>query len=187
MPEQQDQVLLEGLKNGERAVLQEIYKEFAPKVSAWIVKHGGQQEEAKDIFQESIVAIYDKVAGQDFQLPCSFGAYFMGIIRYKWLDKKNRNKRDQEVRNQNLQRYTDENDPNIEDLLIATEQAHHQAQRLEHSFKQLSDLCQQLLTLIKGGRSTEEIIQTLSFSTANALYRRKNACLERWRTLLSEA
>ena len=111
----------------------------------------------------------------------------MGIVRYKWLDKKNRNKRDQEVRNQNLQRYTDENDPNIEDLLIATEQAHHQAQRLENSFKQLSDLCQQLLTLIKGGRSTEEIIQTLSFSTANALYRRKNACVERWRILLSEA
>lgn len=187
MPEQQDQVLLDGLKSGERKVLQQIYKEFAPKVSAWVLKHGGQREEAKDIFQEAIVAIYDKVAGKDFELPCAFGAYFMGIIRYKWLDKKNKNKRDQEVRNQNLQRYTDENDPNIEDLLIATEQAHHQAQRLESSFQKLSDLCQQLLTMIKGGRSTEDIIQALSFSTANALYRRKNACLERWRILLSEA
>ena len=187
MPEQQDQVLLEGLKTGERKILHQIYKEYAPKVSTWIVRHGGQQEEAKDIFQESLVAIYDKVSSQGFELPCSFGAYFMGIIRYKWLDKKNKNKRDQEVRNENLQRYTDENDPNIEDLLIKTEQAHRQAQRLENSFQQLSDLCQQLLTLIKGGQSTEEIIQTLSFSTANALYRRKNACLERWRILLSEA
>ncbi len=187
MPEQQDQVLLQGLRQGERQVLNQIYKEYAPKVSSWVLKNGGQLEEAKDLFQEALIAMYDKSSKGDFQLPCAFGAYFMGVVRYKWLDRKSKKNRDQEVRNENLRRYTDENDPNIEDLLIETEQAHRQTQKLEASFQQLSELCQQLLTLIKGGRSTEDILQQLSFSSANALYRRKNACLERWKTLLAGA
>lgn len=187
MPEQQDQVLLNGVCNGDRQVLTQIYTEFAPKVASWVLKNGGQLEEAKDIFQEALIAMYDRVNKGEFNLPCAFGAYFMGIVRYKWLDKKNKNSKDQEVRNVNLRRYTDESDPNIEDLLIKTEQAHLQNQKLEASFQQLSDLCQQLLTLIKAGHSSDDIIKKLAFSTANAMYRRKNACLERWRVLLVEA
>jgi len=55
---------------------------------------------------------------------------------------------------------------------------------MEKYFTQLSDTCQQLLSLLKQGLKVEAIVKTLAFSNANTLYRRKAACMQRWSTLI---
>ena len=57
---------------------------------------------------------------------------------------------------------------------------------MEKYFSELSETCQMLMSLLKKGMKVEEVIREMSFSSANTLYRRKAACMERWSTLIKE-
>ena len=53
--------------------------------------------------------------------------------------------------------------------------------RLREAFLQISDLCQRLLTLLSNGTKPLEAAEILQMNSVDTLYRRKNACTERWR------
>jgi len=55
---------------------------------------------------------------------------------------------------------------------------------LTRTMKLLSDLCQQLISMLKEEQSTEVILETLQFNSANTMYRRKHACMASWRKFL---
>ena len=56
-------------------------------------------------------------------------------------------------------------------------------QKLKSAFNKLSETCQQLLELIIHQKNTKEILSTMGMNQASTLYRRKNACINRWREL----
>jgi DNA-binding CsgD family transcriptional regulator len=56
-------------------------------------------------------------------------------------------------------------------------------ERLDASLAQLSPTCQDLLRLLGRGVSSVEAAEKLGMTNANTVYRRKNACLKRWREL----
>lgn len=187
MTENENQRFLRSLCQGDDAVLREIYQRFLPLAISWITKNSGTMEEAKDIFADSLVAIYDKTCQkQAFNLPCSFDKYLMGIMRYKWFDELKRKNRESEVRNKEMSRYNNEQDENIEQLLITTQKNHARQERLNRTFLELSTLCQQLLSLYKQGHPPVTIAKKLNLNKVNTYYRRKNACIDRWRTLIAE-
>ena len=56
-------------------------------------------------------------------------------------------------------------------------------ERLDASLAQLSPTCRDLLRLLGRGVSSVEAAEKLGMTNANTVYRRKNACLKRWREL----
>ena len=58
--------------------------------------------------------------------------------------------------------------------------------KLDLSFAQLSDRCKKLLEMIAQGKKSVDIVDALHMNTVNTVYRRKNACLQRWRALFKE-
>lgn len=181
----ENQRLLKALREGDPVILNEIYQDYLPSAISWITTNSGTKEEAKDIFADALVAIYDKTCSKkEFELPCSFDKYLMGIIRYKWFDELKRKSKELKVRNQEISRYDNEQDENIETLLIATQQNHARQEQLNQTFLMLSALCQQLLSLYKEGHSPATITKKLNLNKVNTYYRRKNACIDRWRTLI---
>lgn len=187
MPENENQQLLKALGKGDNRVLKEVYQRFLPLVIHWVTNNSGTTDEAKDLFTDALMAIYDKMQDSpDFALPCSFDQYLMGIIRYKWFDELKRKKREAEVRNQEVSRYDSESEANIEQLLIATQQNHARQEQLNRTFLMLSALCQELLSLYKQGYPPAIIAQKLNLNEVNTYYRRKNACIGRWRNLITD-
>mgnify|MGYP000019877281 CR=1 FL=1 len=82
---------LNALREGDRVVIEEIYRELSTPVSNFILANKGSREDAKDVFQETIMALILKLANEDLDLSGDFNAYFLAICRYKWLDRlKNR-------------------------------------------------------------------------------------------------
>ena len=76
-----------------------------------------------------------------------------------------------------------------EDALTIAEDAiteQSRQQRLSKAFAQLSELCRQLLTLLSNGTTPKEAAETLQMNSVDTLYRRKNACTERWRAVYFE-
>lgn len=83
---------LEGIKRRDADVLKAVYKDYYPKVMGYILKCGGTTDDAKDIFQETILAIYKLVDTNKLDIQKDFGSYIIGIARRlysKQLQKKN--------------------------------------------------------------------------------------------------
>ena len=61
------------------------YIEVFPQVAAFVQKRGGDLEDAKEIFQETIISYYEKTIRSDFTPERSDQAYIFGIAKKKWL------------------------------------------------------------------------------------------------------
>jgi RNA polymerase sigma factor (sigma-70 family) len=85
--------LLEQLRAGKHtAALKELYKAWPP-VRHFIKTHGGNEDDARDVFQESLLIFYKNVQKKDFALTAQVGTYLFSICKYLWKDelkKKNR-------------------------------------------------------------------------------------------------
>jgi RNA polymerase sigma factor (sigma-70 family) len=77
--------LIAGIKVRDHRTLTEIYKEYFPKVLGYIVKNGGTEEDAKDIFQEAIMVIYKLVDANKLEIDYDFGNFLIGISKRIWL------------------------------------------------------------------------------------------------------
>ncbi len=179
-----DQHYIEALRRNDPQGIQAIYRQFAAQAQRWINQHNGSTADAQDIFQEAILTVYEKALQPDFVLTCPLGALLHVIYSRRWMDRLRHKNREQGVRNAEEQRYTLEV---TEDTLVAAEDAlanQTRQQRFAQTFTQLSDLCRQLMTLLTNGIPPQQAAVELQLNSVNTLYRRKNACMERWRTLI---
>lgn len=72
---------IQGIRNGDRKIVAEIWKDIFPAVRKWVREGGGNEDDAKDIFQDAMMLVYDKAAQPDFQLSSKFSTFFLGISR----------------------------------------------------------------------------------------------------------
>jgi len=70
-----------------------LYKSVFPAVAKYVSKMGGTFDEAKDIFQDALVAWYEKAASDGFVLRSDEKAYLFGISKNLWLKKHKHNTR----------------------------------------------------------------------------------------------
>ena len=63
--------------------LKKLYDYF-PQVKRFISKHGGNTDDAHDIFQDALLVLLDKIKQNDFQLSSSLNTYLFSISKYKW-------------------------------------------------------------------------------------------------------
>ncbi|MGZ3999435.1 MAG: RNA polymerase sigma factor [Mucilaginibacter sp.] len=68
-----------------------LYKSVFPAVARYVSKMGGTFDEAKDIFQDALVAWYEKAASDGFVLRSDEKAYLFGISKNLWLKKHKHN------------------------------------------------------------------------------------------------
>jgi DNA-directed RNA polymerase specialized sigma24 family protein len=64
-----------------------LYKSVFPAVAKYVSKMGGTFDDAKDIFQDALVAWYEKAASEGFVLWSDEKAYLFGISKNLWLKK----------------------------------------------------------------------------------------------------
>ena len=59
-PENNERTLLQGLARNDRKAVETIYKENYTTVQALIINNNGSADDAKDIFQEAMIVLYEK-------------------------------------------------------------------------------------------------------------------------------
>jgi len=77
--------IIEGVKNRDNKVLSFIYKEIFPAVRFYVISNSGNQDDAKDVFQESIIIAYKQISENSIDIQTSFDAYLYGMARLIWL------------------------------------------------------------------------------------------------------
>lgn len=166
--------IIEGIKARDNCVLQYIYKNHYPSIHHFIVTNSGSQDDAKDIFQESIIVIYRKVKEQKhFLLNSSFKTFIYSIARNLWLKHLRAIKYEgQKIKDQ--QQYIELKDEPFkvsnEDLKLHLYQKY---------FKLLPDDCQNILNLTVRDIPQKEIAQAMNLKSENYVKKRKHNCKEK--------
>jgi len=70
-----DTAFVELLKNNREKAFDKIYKEVFPIVSGYIRKNSGTREEARDVFHDGIIILYEKIIDDKFTVTTTVSAF----------------------------------------------------------------------------------------------------------------
>ena len=179
-----DHKYITALREHDARLLEELYQRASPGIQRWVTANNGTVADARDLFQEALISLHRSAHKPDFELTCPIDALIFTICRNQWINQLRRKKTEATVRSVEARRYEDE--ASVESVYERLEQDQLRKQRLDDTLAQLSATCQQLLRLLGRGLSSAEAAERMGMTNANTVYRRKNACLQRWRELLGE-
>ena len=82
-----EQALLQGLANNDTKAIETIYKQNYNMVQTLILNNNGSYDDARDIFQEAMIALYEKARNESFVLTCKINTYVYSVCRRLWLKR----------------------------------------------------------------------------------------------------
>jgi len=164
-----DHRLMEGLKAGQNAILDEIYARYFPIVKALVLKHSGTADQAQDLFQDTLTAIFYNTQKPHFELSCSFKTYLYSVCRNLWL----KHLRQHKVLFTSLEEDTLLVDP---EEIAETCQQFDQYQLFRDCLKKMDQQCQKVLKLFMQGKSMKAIAHTMGYGSAGYARKRKTLC-----------
>jgi RNA polymerase sigma factor (sigma-70 family) len=82
-----EEQLIEGLRAENETVMNRIYKMYYPMIAHFVITNGGLDAEAKDIYQEAFIVLYENLQNPDFTLTCKIKTYLYSICRRLWLKR----------------------------------------------------------------------------------------------------
>jgi len=80
-----DEELLTGLAEGSDDALTHLYRRYFPMVLHFVTTNSGSEDDAKDIYQEALIVLYEKVRSGSLELHCQLKTYLYSIGRRLWL------------------------------------------------------------------------------------------------------
>ena len=82
-----EQELLKGLADNDRHATETIYKKYFKMVQSLVLSNNGNGDDAKDVFQEGMMVLYEKSNLPDFTLQCQIKTYLYSVCRRLWLKR----------------------------------------------------------------------------------------------------
>lgn len=166
-----DQFYIEGLLQNDSAVIQSIYKKFAPKVKNYIRTNSGDDDAAADVIQEVLIAIYNQAKIKGLQLTCPFDAYFFLLCKRRWLNelKKSSNK------GVTIKDDTLSISESVQELVLQAEAFDEKQSLFDEMFQKLGEKCQEVLKLSFVLKTMEEVAQRLNV-TYGYVRKKKSLC-----------
>lgn len=92
-PDLYEQGLLNGLAEGDKRTIEIIYKDHYNMIQSLIINNNGSADDAKDIFQEALIVLYEKVRSGSFELNCQLKTYLYSVSKRLWLKRLSVNTR----------------------------------------------------------------------------------------------
>ncbi len=84
---EQEKALLDGLAANEKNAIETIYRENYNTIQSFIIKNNGYPEDARDIFQEAMIVLFEKAKLGSFVLSCQIKTYMYSVCRRLWLKR----------------------------------------------------------------------------------------------------
>lgn len=84
-----DESVVEGIRNGEDAALKVLYKTHYSMVLHFILNNNGSEQDARDIYQEAVIVLYEKINEGSFELNSKLKTFIYSVCRRLWLKRLN--------------------------------------------------------------------------------------------------
>ncbi|MGJ8664889.1 MAG: RNA polymerase sigma factor [Patiriisocius sp.] len=174
--------LVQAIRSNDQKVLKALYQKNYKKVELHILQNSGSTAEAKDIYQEAFLAMYQNVKAEKFtpESETALQGYLFTIARNKWRDVL-RSSRFKKTSTIDDTRHEMEDDFDM-DASAETEQQQQLSLTME-AFKRLGNECRNLLKQFyfenKSMRDISEENNLAEASTRNKKYR----CIQKLKEL----
>jgi DNA-directed RNA polymerase specialized sigma24 family protein len=84
---EQEQQLLKGLALSDKISIEKIYRENYSAIQSFVLNNNGSVDDARDIFQEAMVVLFEKSKLDTFSLNCQLKTFIYSICRRLWLKR----------------------------------------------------------------------------------------------------
>ena len=169
-----DSEVVLGILNDSKESLGSLYVAYFPMILQLVLKNNGNEDDAKDIFQESIIVLYNKVKGGNFELNSKLKTFLYSVCRRLWLKRLSSQSR--VVRN--IQDFSEI--IAVEDDLERHEEKDRQFEIMESALSHLGEPCKTILEdYYIQNRSMQEICEKFGYTNADNAKTQKYKCLQR--------
>jgi RNA polymerase sigma factor (sigma-70 family) len=177
-PDLKDQELLKGLALNDKKAIETIYKENYNMVQSLVINNNGTIHEAKDVFQEAMIVLYEKARSGGFELNCQLKTYVYSVCRRIWLKKLQQMNR-YAIEMENLS----ETVP-VEDDLEEYERKDQEFLMMEKAIGSLGEPCKSLIEAFYIQRKNmQDIASQFGYTNADNAKNQKYKCLMRLKKL----
>jgi RNA polymerase sigma factor (sigma-70 family) len=170
-----DEEFIAGLRSGDNIVLSALYKKYYNLVLRFIVNNSGSSEEATDIYQETIIVLYENARNPEFTLTSQLQTYIYSVARRLWLKQLKKNGK--------TFLFKEEEENELADVNSDLEEHQRKEEELERMQKSLSELGEPCATLINDfyvhRMSMDEIADKFGYTNPDNAKTQKYKCLQR--------
>ncbi|QZT38601.1 sigma-70 family RNA polymerase sigma factor [Halosquirtibacter xylanolyticus] len=166
--------IIYGIKTQNHAVLHSLYRSYFKVISYYIQNNSGTEEDASDVFQESLIVIYRKIQDGDFELTCSFDTYLYAVCRNLWLKELKKRDRFSEELVGDSQFASFELEDDMEEVI----QKNERYRLYQKHFDLMGEDCKKLMSLFLKKVPLKEIARLMNYSSEQYAKKRKFRCKE---------
>ena len=171
---EQEKALLEGLAANEKDAIETIYRDNYTMIQSFIVKNNGYPEDARDIFQEAMIVLFEKAKLNSFVLSCQIKTYLYSVCRRLWLKKLQKQNR------YNPSIETIQETVAVEDEIETHEKRNEDFTLMENALSKIGEPCKSLLEAFYiQKKSMPEIAASFGYTNADNAKTQKYKCLVR--------
>ena len=165
---------IQALLDNDSRGIEAIYQHFAGRIEQFVRANNGTTDDARDMFQESLLVITRQARRPGFRLLCPFEAYLYMVCRGRWFNELKRRQRAAVTINA-AGGFTDNEDAgSLADTALREEARDHLFRRF---FEQLPAGCRQLLQLAWTPDTSMKEVSTQLGVSYNYARKRKSECI----------
>jgi len=174
-PQFTDDQFVEGLRSGNNEILSALYRKYYNIVLKFIVNNSGTEEAAQDIYQETVIVLYENAQKPGFSLNCQLQTYIYSVARRLWLKQLKKNGK--------IYLLKEDDDNEVVDVNYDVTEHQAKEKEIEKMNKSLLELGEPCATLIKDfyvhKLNMDEIAEKFGYTNADNAKNQKYKCLQR--------
>jgi len=171
-----DSEIINEIKRGNEKALLILYKQNLASIKKFVLNNSGNMDEAQDVTQETMIAVWQNVAKTDFLLHVKLSTYVLSIAKNQWykqLKKKTRFKVVDVSATENLKA---EEPPLIYDAKIVSDYVN-----------KLDETCKRLLMYFYfDGLDMNTIAEQMGFANSDTVKSKKYQCFKKLESSVKE-
>jgi RNA polymerase sigma factor (sigma-70 family) len=174
-----DAQFIQGLRTGNSEVLSALYKKYYTIVLKLVVSNSGSSDEAADIYQETVIVLYENVQKPAFELNCQLQTYIYSVAKRLWLKQLKKNGQTFLMREDGAETLADVS----EDVEVHLKKE-NEFEKIEESLSALGEPCGTLIKDFYVNRlSMDDIAEKFGYTNADNAKNQKYKCLQRLKKL----
>ncbi len=173
-------LLKSSLKSERNKALSYMYEKYYGGLARFVLDNSGTEEDAKDIFQDGLVVLYEKVQLPSFVWTSTLKTFLFAVCKNLWF-KRLRKASNREIPTENIQQLP------ILDIPF-DDPYEDQKFLLRGIMSQIGAACQEILTLFYfQHRSMQEIAMEMNLANEKVAKNKKARCMAKLRELFQES
>ena len=163
-----------GDKSSLNKAILSLYQQYSQSTCSFIIHYGGSQQDAEDVFQETVVAFIDIVKKGKFRMEASVKTFLVSVARNIWMNECKRKERSG-FREKQFENGREQSESAISHHIGELEKK----RQLRELVYKLGEPCRKILLLFYYEElSMKEILGHLPYENEQVVRNKKYKCLQ---------